>query len=68
MSLEWDNLQAALAFFDADPDDVAAVMRLCVALWWFAQMKRHLELVPYLERSLASTAPVPPQPARLGRP
>lgn len=53
LSLEWDNLQAALAFFDAEPDGAEEVMRFCVAIWWFAQMRRHREPVPYLERALA---------------
>lgn len=50
---EWDNLQAALAHFAADPDGVSKVLRLAVAGRNFFVTLLHFEPTSYLRDALA---------------
>ena len=60
LSIEWDNVQAAFAFFDADEGGADKVMRLCVSLMLFLMMKLRREVIPYIESALDRGADVTP--------
>ena len=60
LSIEWDNVLAAFAYFDADEGGATKVLRLCVSLMLFLIMKMRREVIPYVESALVHGADLAP--------
>ena len=58
LDLEWDNLQATLAYFFAEPDRTEEVLRFGVALRRFFFTRGHLDPITYLRAALERPDPV----------
>jgi predicted ATPase/DNA-binding SARP family transcriptional activator len=59
LDLEWDNLQATLAYLFAESDRTEAVLRLGVALRRFFFTRGHLDPIANLRAALERPGPVP---------
>ena len=56
---DWDNLQAALTYFSAEPDRAEEVLRFGVALYRYFWSRGHLAPVAHLRAALERPEPVP---------